>query len=362
MTWLERTAVRYLQKGNAESGKPGQYPDRDTGAKIKRLELSAILSAAISGLATGTLIGGVEVWLNVHMPDAARTLAGISTYWSIFLGFSILVSALEIAVLYRIVLHRAGQMTAMAGLRLSGSWSNELIATGITRSVLDVPDSRKPFFGIDPLARIPRWYRLLATAGYRLKISATTFAARLILRRVLARAAVRVFIPMVAVIIYAAWNAIIIGRGMCAARLRTLGPHAVRAFTVELASMRNGLTQEKKQALFEIVADIVQIRGKGHPNFLLLLHAMVRTLEIKPTDLRLDSRPRSNHSEWPADEQTLLLKTATLAILLSGKPRNSEISFLASLYTGCGRGFRPSDLMQQYRTFLRDGSKLVDKS
>jgi hypothetical protein len=353
LNWLERTAVAFLRDRNGRiDERIRRLSERDL-AEIRQLERSTIAIAALSGVISGVLIGGLEVWLNARMPDAYSSFAGVVNYWTPFLIGSILVSAIEIVFLYWLVLGRVGRISDIAGLRLTGSQIEAVVAVGLSRAALDVPDPREPLFGIDPYARVPRWRMILFAVAYRLKIGATSVLVRMILRRVLARAAVRTLIPLIAIVIYAVWNAVIIHWVMQAARIRVVGPFAIREFGVELSFRRESLNPAERQIVMAAVAEVIQVGGRTHPNLALLLETLFEVLALKP-----ESTPRSWHpqraalDDWSSEQCDILLRTVTLTVVLTGRPRRAQLAFLRQVHADCGRDFTSSAVFSDYWRFF----------
>ncbi|AHF00071.1 LBF_2804 family protein [Thioalkalivibrio paradoxus] len=350
---IERIAVSILRRQNSrDQPEVHRWPAQEL-AQIRRLERSAVLLAALSGMISGALIGGLEVWLNVTMPDASESWARWIEYWVIFLAGSILVSVVEILFLYWVVLRRVARITSIAGLHLSEQEIDQVIAIGLSRSALDMPDPRQPIYGIDPYARVPRWRLIAYAILYRLKIGATSFITRVLLRRVLARAAVRVFIPLIAIVIYAVWNAIIIGWVMRASRVRAAGPLAVQELGQRLQAERTRLDEPTRRLLLEAVAEAIQSGGTAHPNLQLLLGRLFQELAIPPGSLTLDWAVHHDAlADLPPEVQDLLLALVTVTTILDGRPRRAQKRFLKRLYAACGRRFDARFTATVYRDFF----------
>lgn len=351
---IERLAVDYLRKRNAlEQPRVHRWP-LDELRSIRRIERTAVFLAALSGAISGALIGGLEVWLAFTMPDASESWGGRLEYWAIFLGVSLLISGAEILFLYWVVLHRVARITSIAGLRLSNRDIEQVIAIGLSRAALDLPDPQEPIYGIDPYARVARWKLIAYAVLYRIKIGATSFIARVLMRRVVARAALRAYIPLVAIGIYAVWNAIIIGWIMRASRIRAAGPIAVQELGERIRVERAGMSEQARRAILEAVAEGIMRSANDHPNFLLLLARLFEDLELRPGTLNLDwSSNLATVSELQQPEQDLLLAVLTVTVMLDGRPNRAQKQFLAETHAACGRPFHPESLNVLYRDFFR---------
>lgn len=351
---IERMAVRFLRSRNGlDEPRVHRWP-KDELRTIRRLEISAIMLAAFSGMVSGALIGGLEIWLNFTFTDTGESWARWLEYWVIFLVVSVLISAIEILFLYWVVLWRVARISNIAGLRLSDPEVEQVVAIGLSRSALDIPDPRKPFYGVDPYIRVPRWRLIAYAILYRLKIGATSFIVRVLLRRALARAAVRALIPLVAIVIYAIWNAIIIGWIMQASRVRAAGPIAIQELGEQLLAMRPDLDEGVRRLLLEAVAETIIRSANDHPNFVLLLGRLFEDLEIEPGSLDLDwSANRSRIPELSAREQDLLLNLVKITILLDGRPRRKQLQFLQEIHEACGQTLDKGETSRLFRSFAQ---------
>lgn len=351
---IERLAVRFLRKRNSlDEPQLHRWSPEDL-KYIRRLEISAIILAAVSGIASGALIGGLEIWLNFNITGTDESWLRWLEYWALFLVISVLISAVEIFFLYWVVLWRVARISSIAGLRLSEPQVEQVIAIGLSRSALDLPDPQEPIYGVDPFMRVPRWKLWAYALLYRLKIGATSFIIRVMLRRVLARAAVRALIPLVAMFVYAVWNAIIIGWVMRASRTRAAGPIAIEELIQRLSAELDGLDANTRRLLLEAVAEAVIRSTNDHPNFVILLGRLFETLEIEPGTLDVEW---SVHAERIRDlgtrEKDLLLEILQVTVMLDGRPRRRQKQFLREVYTLCDRQFDPESLKANHAEFFR---------
>ncbi len=351
---IERTAVWFLRRRNALDQPQVHRWTEDELRRIRWLEVSAVLLAAFSGMVSGALIGGLEIWLNATITDTDESWLRWVEYWALFLGISIAISAVEIVFLYWGVLWRVARITSIAGLRLSEHQVEQVIAIGLSRSALDLPDPQEPIYGIDPFQRVPRWklwgYALL----YRLKIGATSFIVRVMLRRVLARAAVRTLIPLVAIVVYAIWNAIIIHWVMRASRVRAAGPVAVQELGERLSGQVESLDADARRLILEAVAEAIIRSANDHPNFVILLGRLFRDLEIRPGTLDLDWSGRSQSvRDLGAHARSLLLDVLQVTVMLDGRPSRRQRAFLREVCKLCDRRFDNARLDAHYAEFFR---------
>ena len=313
-----------------------------------------MILAAVSGIASGALIGGLEIWLNVTITDTDESWIRWVEYWAIFLGVSVVISAVEIVFLYWVVLWRVAKITSIAGLRLSEEEVEQVIAIGLSRSALDLPDPREPIYGIDPFQRVPRWRLWAYALMYRLKIGATSFIVRVMLRRILARAAVRALIPLVAIVVYAIWNAIIIAWIMRGSRVRAVGPVAIAELADSVRSKLEGLDEHSRRLMLAAVAEVIIRSENDHPNFVLLLGRLFEEFDIEPGSLTFDwTACQSDLGKLTPEAQELLLMLVNITVMLDGRPRRKQKRFAEEVHSACGRRFDPDELDEIYAEFFQ---------
>jgi hypothetical protein len=182
-----------------------------------------------------------------------------------------------------------------------------------------------------------------------LKVGATTVVVRVVLRRIVARAAVRLASALAAIPVFAIWNALIARRIIREARFRAAGPIAVQEIGDTVAACRGDLDTESRHAIVAAVGESVVCAGNAHPNFILLVPRLLQELEVPREVLAEWAARRDRLPMLPARAQDILLATLTAATLLGGS-RRAQRRLLADAYTVCGRRFDA----QALRTAMKD--------
>jgi hypothetical protein len=364
LNFVERLGLQLLLRRTGRKEPHLHRWPRSTLSQIRRIEIWTIGLAALSGAISGGILGGVEIWLNHQLFEEMKVTDWWQQiqYWSIFTGLTVLVSGIEIVFLYWNLLHAVARIGSLAGLHLSTqSEDSEVVAIGLALAALDLPNTREPVCGIDPYARTPRWKLRAHQILYRLKIGATSFLVRVALRRILARAALRLFIPLIAIPVFAVWNAVITWWIMREVRIRTAGPLAVQELRDRIAAEKDQLDEQSRRLLLEAIGEAMIRRCDAHPNFVLLLTHLFDDLNISPESLEVN---------WDADcaalrslaprSQDLLLTTLAVAAILAGHPRRTEKRLMEEAHAECGHDFRTEALGGLYRHFF-DGRGLNDE-
>lgn len=249
--------------------------------------------------------------------------------WAGFYAAVGLISLVEVLFLYWNALNAITRVGDVIGLAMTGKPGSALVATGLARSALEIPNPHRKIFGIDPYADLPRWRLLLWNLAYKAKVGATSFVLRILFRRVFARAVLRGYVPLLAVPLYAAWNAWITWAVMREARLRALGPYGVEQI-VGMASGRDDAAW--RTALLHAAGEMVRRGGDAHPNYVLLLSRLLETLDRERDEIDVDWRQGRQEAEaLDMDGRTALAAILARIAVLAGQPTKAQTELLLEL-------------------------------
>ncbi len=323
--------------------------------EIERTERWTMGVAALAGAVSGGILGAVEIWLfSGLMEDVATThWRQMLPYWSIYLSIAVLATAAELLYLYWTLLRMVARISSIAGLCLSGEEIEQVIAIGLSRAALDLPNPRAPVYGIDPYARVPRWQQVAYAILYRVKVGLTSFILRVLLRRVLSRASLRFVIPLIAIPVFALWNAVVVRWIMREVRIRAAGPVAVQDLGDRISSAQAALSEKSRRLILETVGESIIRSQDAHPNYVILLTHLFEVLEISPDSLIIDwESSRASLGNIKRPEQDLLLITLIVATILNGRLRSAQKEFLDEVHRACGRSFQTEVLRPLRREFI----------
>ncbi|HUE45055.1 MAG TPA: hypothetical protein VMO81_02280 [Aestuariivirgaceae bacterium] len=357
---VERQAAGYLKRRRQDTH---AGDDRGTGddqkghgASLRRVQHRAVIWAAVAGILSGSVIGGSELLLRMSVPGELEELGWREQlpYWAGFFAFAGIISGLEILYLYWNALKSIARVRRIAGSDSEESRHGELVALGLARAGLEFPNPRVIIYGIDPYARLPNWRLTAYSILYRLKVGVTSFALRIILRRVFGRMMVRSLIPLFAGPLYAVWNAIITWRIIGEARLRAAGPAAVDRIVACMDAEGRRLSDRAVQLILQGTGELVMRACDAHPNYVLLLARLMEDREIEPRSIKPDwPKHRKELHDLDEAEQQVVLDVLTLASLLGSKLRRPQEEFLRELYGECG-GTLQRDALKRLRSKLMD--------
>lgn len=350
---LERKASRYLARRCDGADRSGRSGDVDT-SDLARLRRRAVLWAVASGVVSGALIGGVEAWIRLGWRGGIEDWPFWEQlpYWAAFYAFVGVITVVEMAFLYWNALDATARVNALLGAPLDGEKRSELLSVGLARAALESPNPHHVVHGVDPYALMPRWRLIVQNLAYKVKVGASSFVIRILMRRLVARAALRGFIPLLAIPLYAAWNAWITWRVVNEARLRALGPGAIDTMMELIHEHDGGLSGEARDLLLHGVAEMVMRGYDAHPNYILLIKRLVEEVDPEREEIESDWENDSDHLGRLSDaEKTVVLDMLTLAAVLAGRPRRAQRDFLKEVHEQAGRRLDPKALKQLAKAF-----------
>lgn len=353
---LERLGLQFLRRGLERGNARIHRLSAAELDEVRRIRRRVIGLAAAAGALSGGILGAAEIMLYGRLVEGTAASGWQLPYWSSYLAAAVIVSAVELLAMYWAILRGVARIGSIAGLRLSGRDVEEVITLGLSRAALDLPNPRTPIHGIDPYARVPRWKLALLSITYRMKIGATTFAVRLLLRRIVGRAAVRFASAIAAIPVFAIWNALIAMWIVKEARIRAGGPIAVQELAATMAACRGDLDDESRRAIAAAAGESIVCAGDAHPNFVLLVSRLLDELKVPREALAEWSATRDRLPRLRPQAQDLLLTTLTAATMLGGN-RRSQRRLLAEAHRACGRPFDPEALRRSMNLFV-DGQGL----
>ena len=347
--FLERVGLRYMAKRSKV--KPPAVSTDDVHVlnagerqKLRLVERGAVIRGAMVGTGVALLVAVTELLgtplLGPH-PDQAQWPATFH-YWLLVTGVGAIASLLEVAFLYWESLRSVHELTRHAGLdafREGAPSGPSSAASAITRAALELPSEQEPVFGVDPRREVSKTWLFLTMIVYKLRFSVANFVLKSLVRRVLGRAALRAWLPLVSVPLTAAWDAAIMWWILREARVRTMGPSAaVEHIDALLDEGRaEGLSRQGRIAVRRAVAAAIVRTRDLHPNLLAVLERVQeRTGDlgdkvIDDPDIFLKSL-----GEIDDEAQDLALRVLTLSIIVDGRMSFAERRLLRDAQEAAG--------------------------
>lgn len=336
---MERVALGYFEKLNAaravRTDNRVHLLDAGELAELRSIERWAIFRSAMAGALSSLVAGAAEVYADTYHPAAQGAgLTLLLTYWGIVLGATVVASIFEIVYLYWDALRSVHQLAAAAGLPIR-TVEGEGVAVALARAALELPTPTTPVLGVDPRREASRLRLLLIALLYKGKIALTSFLLKLLLRRVMTRAAVRM-LPFVSVPVTAVWNGLVTWRVVREARIRALGPSALQEV---LPQLLDGVPAQGpvREAMLRAVASSIVRTQELHPNLHELLIALSLGVNVSAIEA-LDSPARfiSLLGGLAPEDQRAVLRLLSVAAVIDGRLSGRERRLVTEASRACG--------------------------
>jgi len=337
---LERKVAEYLARSSEQGGDEWRERSGAEAAGIQRVVRWSVAWAAVAGIVSGGIIGGVETWIHLGVLDGDTGDLGWRDQlpiWAGFFAFAGVISAVEILFLYLLTIRGVLKLSHRSGIALGDDGYPALFGLGLARAALELPNPRVLVYGVDPYAYMPGWWIATRNIAYKMKVGVSSFLLRIFLRRVMGRMAIRGLIPLIAGPLYALWNAIIVWRIMNEARLRTLSPFAVEELLRQVASGEERPGPEAVEVVMHGVGEMLMRGHDAHPSQVLLLSRLRQEFDYESDAIDVDwERQRSSLRSLHSSEQEAVLNLLTLSAVLGRRTYRRQKEFLCEAHNECG--------------------------
>ncbi len=332
---LQRVGMRYMARRERRLGTSSQQVDvhrldEAEQRALLRIQWGLVGKSALLGAASGLVCALAELWADANLEPAADAgWSGALPYWA-FLGSIIgVASIVEVVLLYVESLRAVQAIARTTGTQLFVSDSeaepNSPMSAALVRAALELPNPPPEGYAIDPLKEVPRWRALAIGLLYKAKIGLTSFLIKLLLRRALGRAALRVWLVFVGVPVTAFWNGMVAFVVIREARLRAIGPSAARRFCDLLDYDEGDVRAARSALIWRAVAATVVRTHELHPNVEAFMAALREDIGPPPTE-RLDDTALflEQLAAAPVKDQREALRALAVAAVLDGKTSGDE--------------------------------------
>jgi hypothetical protein len=360
---MERLGMRYFQRLSAKY--PHNFsPDeihvlnKSERKQLRKIQRNNIIRAAVAGGISAGLSVVASVLLEEPMlgPNSAD-LPFMEQIWYLgtVMGISTAITAVEIGYLYWDALRSVHRLSITAGLDLfPDNDGKAVIATVLVRAALELPNPPDEVDGINPRREVSKVRLLVGTLIYKLKATATNFVVKALMRRAVGRAGFRTWMEVSSVPVFGFWNALIAWWVMKQARIRAMGPSAVKEYT-EIIFGDMGTIGEKAQIdSFQAVGSAVVRSVDLHPNLIALMEALDRKFGDPGKIVLDDSYLFLDHlNELQPNEQDFVLRILALASIIDGKLKYRERKLLKQALQITGYPPELEEIKRWQRAFVR---------
>jgi hypothetical protein len=346
---LVRLGIKYLRGFAGRGARPVAADaihllNPEERKKLQSIERGAIARAALAGALSSMVAAVVELAItrpllgprprNASLGDQAR-------FYAVLGAATVIASAVEIGFLYWDGLRSVHRLSHEAGLDLFPETDDDdaAVAAAMARAALELPNPIHHLFGVNPQREASRLRLFIASIVYKAKISVTNFMMKMLVRRAIGRAAVRSWLPFVAVPFTAAWNGIVCRLIIREARIRAMGPSAAKEMIdVILTAHGRDLGELARQCLVRAVASSIVRTEDLHPNLVALFReAAARAKADIPVDVDDTRVFLTQLADLGPNEQTCILRVLAVASIIDGRLTRNEKRLLTEARRVCGR-------------------------
>ncbi len=202
----------------------------------------------------------------------------------------------------------------------------------LMRVGLEKDDKSSTTYGLDPMQGASRWTLFLFLLISRLKATISNYVAKILLRRILGRYALRKVIDMVGLPVFAFWNAYASYVVIHETKVRIMAPNLIRQLCKDLF-IRYQHTPEFTEYIYDTLQYIAMSKRKYHHNHFLLAKNILVTFnipvkEVHPLHEKYFDKIKNAKPEIKDGVIQLLL----LGFIIDGNLSPKESSTIQKLY------------------------------
>jgi hypothetical protein len=284
-TMIEKIAYRYLAKLT-------RIPVRDTDTlhllsdeevrTIKKEVLRTLFWSAIFGV-LGVLVLYLpqyyfpeyfyEYVLYSPFTESSFTIPVVGTIYGIILVY------IEIYALMALNIRAVFKIAEVCGFPDKNDPDYDKHIESLMRVGLERDDKSAATYGLNPLQGASRWTLLLFLIISRLKATISNYVAKILLRRILGRYALRAVIDMVGIPVYAFWNAYASWIVIHETKVRIMAPNLIRQLCRNLYDKYQN-TPEFTEYIYDTLQYIAMSKRRYHHNHFLLAKNVLVTFNI----------------------------------------------------------------------------------
>jgi hypothetical protein len=309
--------------------------DRGELAALRRIERGTIARAALAGAVSAL----------------ASALAEMELQTAAFVVVTAAASGLELTFLYWDALRAVQDMARVAGVDLTdrGAMTSPQ-ASALARAALELPNPPESYLGVNPYRRASKLGLLASSLVYKAKVGLTNFLLRALLRRLLGRSGLRALLPLVAVPVTAAWNALVVWLILRETRVRIVGRSAAEALLAAALGPAPVLRGDLAEAALRAVGATIARNQEMHPNLAFALERL-HARAGRPSLQEIDDEDRflALFARLPGDERAVVRAVLRIAIVVDGRVSRHDRALWRAASAVAGE---PSDVAPLYR--LRD--------
>ncbi len=361
---MARVGRRYFESRSARtkavnSGDALHVLNPEERRALRKVELGAVAQAAFAGAMSGGMCAAAEVIGTHEWPDDA-----VARY-ALMGAVTVIAAICEIAFVYWLTLSSVHELARVAGLELFGkdrASSDEALIDALARAALELPNPVDKKAGVNPHRETRKWQLVLVSLAYKAKIGVTNFLAKMLIRRLMGRVALRGLLPFVALPVSAFWNGVVMWLVLREARIRAMGPSAIDELVKVIFDDAPELSEKGRLSAVRAVASAIVRTQDLHPNLVRLLTAVAsRTGDTGTNELDDVSLFLENLKALDAVELKVSVQLIAVACIVDGKLSGREKKLWSDAMSAVGRSVEYDGLKRLLKGFV-SGDELADGS
>tara|TARA_B110000285_G_scaffold191467_1_gene219281 strand:- start:73 stop:1188 length:1116 start_codon:yes stop_codon:yes gene_type:complete len=323
---LERFVYNKLTSANSYIN-PERHNILTVEEHLKQIKRNTFLKASLTGA-----LAIIFLYLPYYIypewfPDTQVWVPLMEKYYAVpllFLIYSLVLVILEVALLTLYNIAAIKNISQTYGYpnpkdKHYESDVNALVAVGLERK-----QKGQAALGINPFEGLFKFQVLTYTALNLMKAALTNFLFKLIVRRLLGRYALRIFVDLAGVPIYAFWNSWAANRVMNETRVRVMAAPVIKDLTEEIFETQKE-NQEFQDELYYILDYIAIVKRTFHYNHYLLSLSILEKFSISiDAEHQYDSEFINRIKNGSKLTQSGFSKLLLFGMLIDGKLSKKE--------------------------------------
>ncbi len=354
----EKFIFRYFQKiSKRQNGAADAYHllNQDEIEQIRQIRRKALLLAALYGA-----LGVVLLYTPTYFyPEWFEGLPVEVPFWGevrIPVGFTIygtVLATIEIALLMMLNLHTVHRIAYTCGFPNAKDPAYQRHILTLFEVSLEKPDRAILDFYINPMEGLSRFRIFVITTLGILKATLSNLIVKTVLARVLGRFAIRAYVDLIGIPIFAFWNMYATHRVIREAKVRIMAPNLIKKLCDRLFA-RLHADEDFKTSLYDILQFIAVIKRNFHQNHFLLADRLLQVFDIQPRKQKpLTAEEiirQASHLQFEARQG--LAQLLIFGMMIDGKLSAREIKVIESLQARKLIQLEPRYLKEWENSFL----------
>ena len=329
---LDHLSLRYLRQ-SLDTSHPTDEPyvlNAVESRVIRRTKISTLIMACLLGVVGILLLYGPQyMWPNLFSSTPVRLFGDVYNVSLITIIYGILLVYIEVNLLVALNLRGVKSIMRVCNFPNAHDAQYERHLQSMANAVLKKSGRGVLHIGIDPYLTMPRWGLTIFFLLNMVKAALTNLTLTSLLRQFLARYVVRQVIDLIAMPVYAFWNAWASWQVLHEAQIRVMAPTTIREFVHELHE-EWGKNDQFRPLILEALQFMAVLNRQSN-----YAHSLLTETLIDRFELQTDSLPDVNFPEHavqaPIGIRQSLERLIVFGVLIDGKVSRLEKRRLRAL-------------------------------